>query len=215
MSIPRNAGPSAVEQSADMHRDRLSRLRLWKARCGKKAAHPGGSSVFNEEGSQLVEMALTCGILMALLIGLLQITLAVYSYHYVSEAAREATRWAIVRGSACTGFTHCNAANSDIQTYAQSLGYPGITAAHLTTHTWWYTATYDTTVTPNTIAGAGGLTQCGTEDTPSAGCNQPGNQVKVQVSYTYSMGAFNLLFGKIIPSRTINITSTSAMVISQ
>ena len=147
-------------------------------------------------------MALTCGILMTMLIGLLETTLAVYSYHYVSDAAREATRWAVVRGANCTGLAGCDASNSDIQTYVQNLGYPGIQTANLTTTTTWYTATMNTGVTPNTVV----LTSCGTSP---GGCNYPGNQVKVQVTYNMPL---NIPF---VPATTVAMTSTSAMVISQ
>jgi Flp pilus assembly protein TadG len=163
---------------------------------------PGASGIFSEEGSELVETALSYGILLTLLIGLMQILLAVYAYHYVSEAARDATRWAIVRGANCTGLTGCGAANSDIQTYLRNQAYPGITAANLTTTTTWYTSAMNTSVTPNTVV----LTACGTAP---AGCNYPGNQVKVLVTYTFPL---NIPF---VNSANIAINSTSAMVISQ
>ena len=161
-----------------------------------------GNLLREKDGAQLVETALTMGILMTMLIGLFQITLAVYSYHYVSDAAREATRWAIVRGSNCVGLTACGAANSDIQSYVQNLGYPGITAANLTTTTTWYTATMNTAVTPNTVV----LTSCGTSP---GGCNYPGNQVRVQVTYNFPV---NIPF---VPASTLALTSNSAMIISQ
>lgn len=192
-----------LDRFAGKHRDTFSRLRLWKARRARLAGRRVRRGVRNEEGSQLVEFALTCGILMTFLIGLVQITLAVYAYHYISDAAREATRWAMVRGSACVGLTGCGAGNSAIQTYVRNLGYPGITAANLTTTTTWYTETIDATATPPTAV----LASCGT--TPGGGCDNPGNQVKVQVTYALPV---NIPF---VPHANLNITSTSAMVISQ
>jgi len=176
------------------------RRHLFKSTSPKQARRPGAPGILSEEGSNLVETALTIGILMTLLIGLLQITLAAYAYHYVSYAAREATRWAIVRGANCTGLTGCGAANSDIKAYVQNLGYPGIDPANLDTTTTWYTHTIDPTT--NTVS----LSVCGTDPDD---CNLPQNQVKVLVTYNLSL---NIPF---VRSATIPITSTSAMMISQ
>jgi Flp pilus assembly protein TadG len=202
MSSPRSTSLGALDQTTRMH-PVLSRLRPLKAAGARKAMPHGRPVVFNEEASTLVEMALTCALLMMVLVGLFQMTFALYSYHYISEAAREATRWAIVRGSHCVGLTGCGADNSAIQTYVQNLGYPGITAANLTTTTTWYTATMNTAVTPNTVV----LTSCGTS--PGGGCNDPGNQVKVNVVYLLSLNI------PLVPAATVHITSTSAMIISQ
>jgi Flp pilus assembly protein TadG len=197
-SLP-SARLNVLERSAEMHSAR-GRRHLFKSTSPKQGRSASG--ILSEEGSNLVEAALTYGILLTVLIGLMQITLAVYAYHYVAEAAREATRWAIVRGANCTGLTGCGAANSDIQTYVRNLGYPGITAANLGTTTTWYTQTTDTSVTPNTVV----LSVCGTDP---AGCNYPGNQVKVHLTYSLPL---NIPF---VRSATIAITSTSAMMIAQ
>ena len=53
-------------------------------------------------GQSLVESALSLGIVIAVLIGIIELTIALYCYNYVAYAAREATRWAMVRGSTCT-----------------------------------------------------------------------------------------------------------------
>jgi Flp pilus assembly protein TadG len=150
----------------------------------------------------LVETALSFSILMMVLIGLCQMSLALYSYNSVSNAARQATRYAVVRGSACVDMPDCGAGNDQIQQYVQNLALPGINTANLTTATTWYTITMNTSVTPSTAV----LTTCGTS--PS-GCNAPGNQVKVQVAYRFSM---NIPW---VPSSLLTLRSTSAMVISQ
>ena len=46
-----------------------------------------------EEGSSLVEMALSCLILIPFLFGIVQLSIGLYCYHYASDAAREAKRW--------------------------------------------------------------------------------------------------------------------------
>ena len=123
--------------------------------------------------------------------GLIEICLALYSYHFMAVAAREATRYAIVRGSSCTGFASaCPAAASDIQSYVQGLGFPGINSANVTTTTTW--SAYP--------AGATCM--------PSASCNNPGNQVTVTVQYQFPLSI------PFVPPTTLTLSSTSAMVIS-
>src|SRR6266568_5428041 len=80
-----------------------------------------------EHGAALVEMAVSASVLFLTLIGLMKICLAVYTFHYISEASREGARYAMVRGSSCKTFTSaCPATTQDIQSYIQNLGYPGI-----------------------------------------------------------------------------------------
>ena len=55
-----------------------------------------------ETGSTLVETALSITILLVLVIGIMDACLMVYSYHFISNAAREGTRYAIVRGNTWT-----------------------------------------------------------------------------------------------------------------
>jgi hypothetical protein len=139
-------------------------------------------------------MAMSASVLLMTLIGLMKICMAVYTYHFVSEAAREGSRYAIVRGSACTNFpSACPAVTdgSDLSTYVKSLSYPGITSSAMTV-----TSSYS------------GF-PVGVICTPSSACNNPGNLVTVHVQYAFPLSI------PFIGSRTLNMTSTSAMVISQ
>jgi hypothetical protein len=159
----------------------------------------GWRRIFDESGSALVEMGLSAAILFGMFFGVFEVTMASYSYHYVSDAAREGARWAIVRGDSCShntqGLDHCGASSDDIQAYIRGLGYPGINPSNLTaTSTWW---------SPPTING-GAWTSCS-----SAGCKAPGNMVKVYVVYAFP---FNVPF---VPSQTINVQSVSRMIIAQ
>src|SRR5215471_7622467 len=54
-----------------------------------------------DEGSALVEMGLGMTVFMAFFFGLIQFCYGLYAYNYVGEAAREASRFAMVRGSTC------------------------------------------------------------------------------------------------------------------
>lgn len=151
-------------------------------------------SLHDENGATLVEAAISFGILMSVLIGTFEMCLALYSYHYVSYTAREATRYAIVRGSSsCNNnpnLTNCNATSAEIQTWVRGLTFPVINTNNLTVNTTWPTT--------------------GTACYPSSSpCNNPGNLVNVVVTYKFPLGI--PFFG----SGTLNLSSTSQMVISQ
>lgn len=140
----------------------------------------------------MVEMALALVILLTMLFGIMQISLALYTYHFISEAAREGTRYAIVRGATCTSFSSaCPASPDDIQNYIEGLGFPGINPQAMTVTTAW--SAYP----------AGGTCS------PSAACKNPGNQVQVTVNYAYALSI------PFIPATTLNMSSSSEMVISQ
>lgn len=162
--------------------------------------------VLGQEGASLVEMAISCTVLFAMLFGVIEMSMALYTYHFVSDAAREASRWAMVRGGNCitnvsTGYCSptstdaYGADNADIQAYVRSIGYPF--ASTLTTSTTWLSSSGGTPAT---------WSNCGT--TPK-NCNSAGNQVQVTVSYSFPIG---------IPfwtNTTIPISSRSSMVIAQ
>jgi Flp pilus assembly protein TadG len=108
-----------------------------------------------ERGSALVEFAAVFTVLFTFLFAIMDLSRALYTYHFVADAAREGTRYAMVRGSTCTSWTTaCPAAASDIQTYLKSVP-AGINPASLTATTTW---------TPN---------------------NSPGSVVQVQVQYSF------------------------------
>ncbi len=119
-------------------------------------------------------MAMSLTILLSFMFGVWEVGLALYSDHFVSEAAREGTRYAIVRGSSagaanCTapGPPTCIAQTADIQTYVEYLGFPGINPGRMTVTPSW--SAYPT----------------GASCTPSAACNNPGNLVTVKVQYSF------------------------------
>lgn len=147
----------------------------------------------------IVEAALSCTIVLALLLGICQMSLAMYIYHFTSEAAREATRYAIVRGStSCTNtpnLGNCNATAAEIQTWVQSMGYPGITSSKVSVSASWYSASgsMPTTWSACTIGA----------------CNAPGNMVAVTVTYPLT---FQIPFSS---GFSLNLSSSSQMVISQ
>ncbi|HVZ85165.1 MAG TPA: TadE/TadG family type IV pilus assembly protein [Terracidiphilus sp.] len=157
-----------------------------------------------DEGATLVEMAISFSVFATLLIAMLQMSLAFYAYHFVSDAAREATRFAMVRGAKCTGnvsSAYCSPAsgntngadNADIQAYVNALGYPF--ASQLSTNTTWLSLNSGSSAT---------WSSCG-----STKCNAAGNMVQVTVSYDFPIG---------IPGwsvTSIPVSSTSSVVIAQ
>ena len=150
------------------------------------------SRIRGEQGSAIVETAISMVLLLTVLFGVIEICLALYTYHYISDAAREGTRYAIVRGSACEAPGNpCPATAAEVQSYVQGLGFPGISSSAMTVTTAW--SAYP----------VGGTCS------PSASCNNPGNLVTVTVNYKFPLSI------PFVPNSNISMSSTSAMVISQ
>ena len=154
------------------------------------------SSASGEEGAAILETALSITVFLTFLFGIFEAGFALYSYHFISEAAREGTRYASVRGNswgtACAAYTsyECTASSTQIQSYVQNIGFPGINPSYMT-------------VTPSWSAYSEG-SSC-----PSSGaCNSYGNLVTVNVTYNFP------LIVPFIPAKTFALSSTSAMIIS-
>jgi Flp pilus assembly protein TadG len=156
-------------------------------------------SARGEQGSATIEVAVASAVLFSLVIGIMEISLALYTYNYVAESAREGARYAMVRGStSCSNspsLSNCNASSAEIQTYVQGLGFPGLTSSNITVTTTWLCASTSQPTTWST---------CTT--TPH---NRPGSVAKVVVSYPFPI---SIPFWK---STTFTTTSTSQMVITQ
>lgn len=154
----------------------------------------------SECGSAILETALSMIVLLTFLFGIMETCLMLYTNHFISEAAREGTRYAIVRGSTA-GTLNCTAPGpptcvaqggndtGDIATYVKGLGFPGIDSSRMTVNSSWSSYVNGSTC--------------------SALCNSPGNLVTVTVTYNFPLSI------PFVPAQTFNLTSTSAMVISQ
>jgi Flp pilus assembly protein TadG len=154
-------------------------------------------------GSTLVEYALVITILMTMLLGIADFSRALYAYHFVSNTAREAARYAAVRGITCTNDNSCTAANSasgtagattqaDIQAFVQNVPL-GINAANVTATISWPPQANSPAICTNPLG-------------PQI--NAPGCTVQVQVSYV-----FNFAF-PFVSSTALTMNSTSQMIIS-
>jgi len=185
-----------------------------------------------ERGASLVEYAFVVILFLSLLFGITGFGHALFVYHHLNNAAKEATRYAAVRGSTCTDDADggsCQASNSasgisgptttaDVQQYVKNITPPSIDPAQLTT----------------TVCGVSGSTACA-DSTPLV-CKQnilasdgvtiltpktpdfPGCTTQVQVAYAY-----NFIF-PLVPAVTTTtapcsqpgfcMSSTSEMVIA-
>src|ERR1700739_1050934 len=96
-----------------------------------------------EGGNNLIEFALVFMFFMSMMLGFVDFSRALYTYHFLSNAAREATRYASARGSTCNDDLSCSAATPDtgpaapgntvIQDYVKTIVPPGVNPTDLTT----------------------------------------------------------------------------------
>lgn len=155
-----------------------------------------------DRGTSLVEFTVSVPVLFMLLLGFVQMCMAVYSNFCINEIARDTARWAAVRGSnSCIdapGMAGCNATANAIQGFAKRNAYPGIVPGELSVSTTWMQATSDTPATWSTC-----------NSSISSICNAPGNAVRVVVTYPF---LFQVPFAR---NNTWNFSSTAQMVIVQ
>jgi Flp pilus assembly protein TadG len=155
------------------------------------------SAKCRQRGSSLVEQALVLTFLLAVMFGIIDFGRALYTYHFVSEAAREATRWASVRGSTTTlpGGQATNGPGGNVQAFVANVSGMGLDSTKITATTNWPIRAYSN---PSCV-GAGNNKK------------NPGCIVQVQVDY-----AFQFTMPFLPPSTTtFNMSSTSEMVITQ
>jgi Flp pilus assembly protein TadG len=141
-----------------------------------------------ERGGTLPETVIVMSVLLAVMFGIIDFGRALYTYSFVTNAARQGARWAIVRGSKCTLLDHCPAAkgSTDIQPYVQGLSEGAMTANNIS-------ASLSFPSCPSGVVSANG--------------NSPGCVAEVTVQYPFK---FMLPF---LPAG-IQLSSTSEMVIS-
>lgn len=166
-------------------------------------------------------MALASSVLAVLLFGVIEFSMAFYTYNLVAEAAREATRYAAIRGYnsclyATSTFPNCDlgpdssgsttAASTALQSYLKSRNFPFSGSIQVAAN-WWS----PTGGTPNqwNLTCAASIDPNTTSPLYGDACNFPGHAVQVQVTLAYPMTI------PFVPNRTINLSSTSEMVISE
>ena len=90
-------------------------------------------SRLNEIGSAVLEFGLVIVMFFMFVFGVMDFGRALYTYHFVSNASCEATRYAIVRGSSSTQPVTA----ADIESYVKSIAPEGIDRNNLTVSTTW------------------------------------------------------------------------------
>jgi Flp pilus assembly protein TadG len=152
------------------------------------------SRLKRQKGGTLVEFALVVILLLTMFFGIAGFGHALYAYHFVSNVAREATRWAIVNGSTCATDSSCTApaTPTDIDTFVKNHAPEGIDPSKIST-----------VVTFNP-AGSNPPAICATAGNADA----PGCTVEVTVNYN-----FKFIF-PFIRSTPLPMSSTSQMVIA-
>lgn len=174
----------------------------------------------------LLEAAMTMAILLAVIFGIIDFSRALYAYHFVSHAAREATRYASVRGTSWTG-TSCteptfkyqcmtDTGGADVFAYVKTLIPTGIPVT-TSTNTQSGTSCNNPTASANALGvcavwpGVGGNGAANNFCDPSnAGINSPGCVVAVTVQYN-----FKFLFGSlgILPSGAYYTLSSKSQIV--
>lgn len=164
-----------------------------------------------QRGVGLVEFALVVMVFMTMVLGVIDFSRALYTYHFLSNAARQATRWAAVNGMNCDKDTSttdsggsCNgtygmnngpASATDVENYVANHVPMGIDASKLSTTVTWPVGT-DSPVF------------CDSSSAYYQGANYPGCTVEVQITYPFSF------LYPFVHSGTITMSSSSEMVIA-
>lgn len=153
-----------------------------------------------EDGGSLIEFTLSVTVLLMLIFGILDLSRALYIDHFVSSAAREGARYAMVRGSTYNNVscstpttTSCTATQAAVTSYVQNLAPTGVSTANLMVQTTW----------PGTSANGSNCVSAVTQS------NGPGCTVKVVVTdaFTFAVPYF--------PVPGLNLSSTATVAISQ
>jgi len=161
------------------------------------------ASLRDDTGSELVEFALCAIVFFTVILGTIDVGRAMFLYHFVSAAAQNGSRYAIVRGASWTGscqsaappkFTlgyACQASADDVQNYVKAS--TGVNPDNLSVNTTW----------PGTTP------SCSSSCSLCSKTNNKGCMVKVQVTYTFH---FLMPF---LPSNAIYFKGTSMKTIQQ
>jgi len=164
-----------------------------------------------QRGASLVEYAFVLILFLSMLFGISGFGHALFVYHHLNNAAKEATRYAVVRGSTCSDDSSCLASNSasgvggpttvaDVKAYVASITPTSIDSSYIT-------ANMTVCGVTSTICSPA-ITPAPTECNTAATANKPGCTVQVTVNYSYTF-----MF-PLIRTTPISMSSTSDMVIT-
>ena len=145
-----------------------------------------------QRGAAIVEQAFVLPVLLALMFGAIDMSRALYTYHYVSYIARDATRWASVRSNSSSN----GSSVGQVQNYVSNVTGMGLDSAQITSTTNYIAPVNVTPLCP------GGLTSSNSN-------NKPGCIVQVTVNYNFRFVA------PLIPGGGFTMSSESQMLITQ
>jgi Flp pilus assembly protein TadG len=144
-----------------------------------------------QRGQAAVEFALTITVLVLLLVGMLELTMFIYTYSVLADAAKEGVRYAVVHGASVnnpsgpagpaktsTAWKACSTLDSDTSSVVNTVQYYAARSLH----------------SPSAMQ----ISVCYPD-----GSNNPGNGVQVSVNYPYQP-----LFGLGWPK--VNVSANSA-----
>src|SRR5579862_4355428 len=151
-----------------------------------------------DAGSEMVEFAFSICIWLGAAFLIMYSSLALYAAHFVANAAEEAGRYAMVRGSSWNGAScststlDCMATSTDISNYVVGSMPPGLSSSNISVAASW---------PGKTSTGA----TCDSQD----GANSPNCVVNVTVTYNFK---FPVPF---FTQKTLPFSSTSQVTITQ
>jgi hypothetical protein len=149
-----------------------------------------------EQGQTIIEAAFAFLLLLLIVFCIIEGGRLLYTYHYLSYAARQGSRYAMVRGAACnnsSGMPNCPLSVPDageVQSYVRTTTFMGIDASQVNVTVNWGPSPSESS--------------CST-----ANCNNPGDEVIVNVTYA---------FGTILPvpgAGSFSLHSISQRIIAQ
>lgn len=153
----------------------------------------------DRHGAMLVEFSVSITVALALLFWVFYASMALYADHFTANAARAATRYAMVRGSTWGGTTcssaatlECTATTTDVSSYVNTLVTPGLDTGALTVTTTWP-----------------GTTPTGAACDTTNGSNSPYCSVTVQVTYNFNLTA------PILPHQSLTFSSGATAPITE
>ena len=90
-----------------------------------------------EQGSAVIEMAITLPVLFTLFFCFMEICMAFYSRDMISESARQGTRYAMFHGASCPSTSNptCEVTAAQVNTYVAGLGWPNFAGGTMTVAT--------------------------------------------------------------------------------
>jgi hypothetical protein len=122
-----------------------------------------------QRGSTIVEQAITLPVMVLLMFGVIDMSRALYAYHYVSYIAREASRWASVR---TTGVNGPKVGQGEVGNFVADVSGMGLDKNQFKTTVQWLAPPNATPLCPGGVA-----------DDPSN--EKPGCIVQVNVDYNF------------------------------